>query len=466
MTVRRLLAVSLLVLVSSACQPTPVPSGTLVPETRTITAIPASATVPPATTSPLATAPPPTPVLESTPTLTAPKGVFSPRVLAILDRRSPFGGNASVFDSALIPLLKEAKNRREADPSYARLADWDLNRERLNFLLFGYGDSLEPSPENPEPQPAKIGSPTLVTLNLITHQVALVSLTHDLRSPEVEKALGILGKPLSAQRLDRAYLDPAVGSFKLLREVLTGATGLYPDYIIAFSDLAIKDLVDEVFLGLAIDVPEAFDVQPFFLEGVTYQAGHFEKGPQRFDGRRAIQYIKTVPKAEKYPPSLEHNVRKQQVFSALNDGWRKAMLDPTFWLRVVTFPKRELDRKRIVYDFDHFILIGSLETVAGSLSNYAVLGKSLSVGWPYLEPNLALYIVDKSCSLDPQIAAVRWVDANVLDDEFMQRDLANGIYPKGFGIEVPYFANPYGNLPQDYWREVRKYIWFRLMKGY
>lgn len=54
----------------------------------------------------------------------------------------------SLFDSLLRPFLYEAQKRREdrsrKDPEFIKRIDEGLNEGRVNFLLFGYGETHEP----------------------------------------------------------------------------------------------------------------------------------------------------------------------------------------------------------------------------------------------------------------------------------------------------------------------------------
>ncbi len=56
--------------------------------------------------------------------------------------------NESLFDSLMRPFMYEAQIRREdrarKEPDYAKRIDKDLNEGRINFVLFGYGETHEP----------------------------------------------------------------------------------------------------------------------------------------------------------------------------------------------------------------------------------------------------------------------------------------------------------------------------------
>src|SRR5262249_37976896 len=87
------------------------------------------------------------------------------------------------FERVLHPFLVDAKRRRQAnateDPSYWTRLDPKLNSTRLNFLLYGYGETHEP----PLTERAFIGSLTIFSYDYATRKIDLVSLTHDIRAP-------------------------------------------------------------------------------------------------------------------------------------------------------------------------------------------------------------------------------------------------------------------------------------------
>src|SRR6266851_1915215 len=87
------------------------------------------------------------------------------------------------FERVLRPLLLEAKRHRKANAAdasaYWSRLDPKLNATRLNFLLFGYGETHEP----PLTERAFIGSLTIFSYDYAIRQIDLVSLTHDIRAP-------------------------------------------------------------------------------------------------------------------------------------------------------------------------------------------------------------------------------------------------------------------------------------------
>ena len=360
----------------------------------------------------------------------------------------------ALFDALMQPLATEAQRRRadmaRSDPDFPKRIDAELNAGRVNFLLFGYGETHEP----PFTEKAIIGSHTIISYDLRTRQAAIISFTHDIRAPEIERELAKRGGRPTAARLDQAY---TVGGFKLMRQVLEDATGLSMDFQVTFKDAALQRLVDNVFGGVEVTAPMAFDVYPFYLDDVKYPGGHFPQGPQELNGRQVIQFIKTVPVAEgTYDKLLEHNSRKALVFDALSRALDEKYTDRTFWLKGAAFVAGEFVNGSVVCDFDPVALIVNnigMTVAQFSTATTANLSKARASAASQLRlPKIAQskYIVD-SAQGD---GGVQWVNANAAENPITQKDIDAGMYPT-LAMEVPINANPYGDLVTGYWTSVR-----------
>jgi hypothetical protein len=411
----------------------------------------ASPSVPPAAISTLTPMPSLTAVLADTPTvLLSPTSLPTPtETPTVQPTRKP---EASLFSVLSKSLLKEAQKRREKralnDPNYYKRVDKKLNAERINVLLFGYGETHEP----PVTEKAIIGSHTIISYDLRTQTADVISITHDTRSPEVERKLGIAGARHSVRRIDQAYF---VGGFDLMGQTLENATGLTMDFQISFHDAVIQGFVDNVFGGVEVNVPMAFEVHPFYLNGKKYPVTRFPQGRQKLSGTQVIQFIKTVPVAEvAYDVSLEHNLRKYIIFESLLESMKAKSTDPRFWLNMGRFANGEISSGAIAYDFDQNAIVkDQIGPLVVDLGMYVAKDKPQSGGLGISSIDETLYIVDQAQG----DGGVRWVNPNV-DDPYMRADIAAKVYP-GFDMEVPYYGNPYAeDLANEYWGSVRNLV--------
>ncbi len=362
----------------------------------------------------------------------------------------------SVFDSLLTPFVNEAQKRRaelaKTDADFAQRVDVALNDGRVNFLLFGYGETHEP----PATEKALIGSHTIISYDLRNRRADIISLTHDIRAPEIERELVKQGwKKAPVMRMDHAY---EVGGFALQRRMLEDATGLSIDFQLSFRDSAIQPLVDDVFGGLEVDVPMAFDVHPFYLDGKKYDKGHFTQGRQILSGRQVVQFIKTVPISEgAYHRSLEHNVRKALVLNALLDAIERNYRDSLFWLKGSGFVTSQLIGGGIAYDFDPVsMIVQNIGTTTASLRRSLADRSSAGVLLPRI--GKSRYIVDPAQG----DGGVQWVGANAAVNPITKKDMDSGVY-ESTDVEVPYDSDPYGNLVTGYWPSVRQVVKNALM---
>jgi len=360
---------------------------------------------------------------------------------------------ATQFERVLHPLLLEAIRHRQAsaaaDPTYWKRIDPHLNSTRLNFLLFGYGETHEP----PLTERAFIGSLTVFSYDYATREIDLVSLTHDIRAPEIERYLHSLGQPqVGPIKIDQAY---ATGGFNLMRRTLEDATGLAIDFQLAFKESAIAGATDSVFGGLDVDVPMAFKVNAYYLDGQKYPAGEFQKGRQRLTGTQVIQFIKTVPVEEHYDLALEHNARKHLVFRSLMEAMKEHSGDVAFLGRAALFFSSQTAQDSIAYDFDlRTLTVDSLRSLIADLARPGSGPRDDSV------PSVArtLYVVDPASG----DGGVQWVQANAHTNGVTQRDIAQHRYGE-LAMEVPYHGDPYADdLAGQYWPDVRNLIATRL----
>jgi hypothetical protein len=364
---------------------------------------------------------------------------------------TPLAIDESQFERVLHPLLLEAKRRRLAnaaqDPTYWTRLDPRLNATRLNFLLFGYGETHEP----PLTERAFIGSLTIFSYDYATHQIDLVSLTHDIRAPEAERYLHNQGQDqVGPIKIDRTY---GIGGFDLMRRTLEDASGLAIDFQLAFRESAIQGATDSVFNGLDVDVPLGFRVNGFYLDNVKYPGGEFHQGLQHLNGIQVIQFIKTVPVEEHYDPRLEHNARKHLVFRSIMDSLKQHSGDVAFLGRAALFFSSQVSSDSIAYDFDLRTLV--VDNLRKLMTNFG-RPDAPDTGMPGVQRTL--YVVDPASG----DGGVQWVQANAHDNPITERDIAQHVYGE-LAMEVPYHGDPYADdLANGYWTDVRHLIANRL----
>ncbi|MCL4368895.1 MAG: LCP family protein [Actinobacteria bacterium] len=371
-------------------------------------------------------------------------------------------GSGTFFDKLIGPFANEAGKRRAerqaSDQDYQRRVDQELNNGRVNFLLFGQGETFEP----PFEKVGVIGSHTVLSYDMTRKAADVVSITHDTRAPEIERYLQATGSDdVRPIKIDQAFrIGSRVGGkaeagFDLMRKVLEDATGLSIDFQVTFWDEAVVDLVNSAFGKVRVNVPKTFQVNPFYFKGKQYPVSEFVAGEQDLDGLQAIQFIKTVVIEDTdYPdPELEHNVRKHLLFRSMFDQWRNidSLLQRGVFLgKMLLFVTGSVRNNTITYDFDSTsLLVNNIKAVADSLKTIVFSGSG-----DQIEPEVGktLYIVDQRQGQ----GGVEWVKGST--DPVIAQEFERGFYLDQ-NMEVAVGGNPYiEDLIEGYWPAVRSLV--------
>ncbi len=363
----------------------------------------------------------------------------------------------NLYLELLKPFIIEAQKRRserqQTDPEFNHRVDADLNRSRVNFLLFGYGDTFESNNQ------ARIGSPTIISIDLDQNTIDMVSLTHDIEAVEIERFQEKkYGKKAGPSKIDQAYW---IGGFDLMRQTIEDATGFSVDFQITMNDQILADMDDHLLHGLEVDIPFNLETQPFYYKNKKYLGEKFSKGRQTLNGFRLMEFMKALPKD--YDRTTERNVRKKIVFEALLNVIKTKLfsleiLNPinNFGVNLINFITNENTAGELNTDFD---IQKTITNNLKSLLNPKIL-TSLLVNKKFPRFNKAIYIVD-SQSGD---GGVEWVDAN--KNSIIQSEIKNGFYgvTRAPAFEIPFGANPTSkDLIEGYWLSVRKLIKSKLL---
>ena len=104
--------------------------------------------------------------------------------------------DVNIFDIFMSSILAERDNHRsKLNPEQVRGADRLLNARRVNFVLFGYGETHEP----PTTEHAWIGSLSVLSYDLDKRAFQMVSIPHDTRAREAEIYLENRGHTITSR---------------------------------------------------------------------------------------------------------------------------------------------------------------------------------------------------------------------------------------------------------------------------
>lgn len=362
------------------------------------------------------------------------------------------------------PFWENAKKTREEkaknDKEWVKRIDQELNHHRVNFLLFGYGKSVEP----PNPTLIDVGSHTIISVDVDTGQIDIISVTHDVWDPGINKYRGDYGQKNSAAKIDQAFFEGKKKGgndegFRLMGKDIEEMTSLSVDYQIAFQDDEVfTDLIDGVFGGVDINVPESFDVLGYYYKGQRKGDGHFSAGTEHMSGERVCQFIKTVPKVlGAYAKSLEHNVRKAIALESLARTAINQMGNRDFQVKAVAFLAFDIIQQKIAHNFPWQIAIDAVKSVFGDPELTSQLNTGNNQG-EVLKFRSSTYMVDPAFG----DGGVQWVLAQAAVNPIIDGFVKRGVFPTrideqgrpAIDMEVTVDANPDG----DYWHSTRSLV--------
>lgn len=362
------------------------------------------------------------------------------------------------------------KQRANEGVDYDRRVDRELNAGRLNIVIWGSGISHEPPYEK-----LQIASPLVISIDYVHNRIDLISITHDVWVPFIDRTLGVFGQPGSAQRLDQAILNKEAAArfgdkFSLSKRVLEDATGLAVNFQVHLDDSVIERFVNEVTeRSLVIGVPVDMPLAAYYMgDGIHYPNGWVvPKGSTRLNASDVVGYIKSVPTVapgqpetegrQRYDPRMEHSARRAAVVMAILNYGQGHLTDPGFLFRFTNFIGGLNDPDQFSSNFDiRSIGLSSLSALAANSGSLRDAGLEL----PAL--GRALYAVDPCCTTDtdPVSAPLRWSEVAVmLGNQSVRRARDRHVFRDGLSYEVPLGADPFNNDDIAYFGSVR--IWVK-----
>jgi hypothetical protein len=400
-----------------------------------------------------------------------------------------------VADFFLRPLIEDAWRRRDtrrrADAAYDERIVEPLNRERYNALLFGWGE------EHGETYAEYAGSVSVLSFDIRAGLVDSISLSRDIRAPELERIMGDRGQRARVVRHAfqvgmRAAGGSIAGGFATLRQVVESMTGLAIDHQFLVKDVFMRDFIVVLTeklgrpLQVTVDKPHLFS--GFRLAGRDYAPGaQVQAGRIAMDSFEAMRYVLAE---DQHPIGRqdERSYRKSALFGAMMDHVQAIVQNDI--RRVLTpFSKSILDdllalltRERengaivvedgglqdlIVKLFERQFWLGQFaeHVAAGDIAP----GKLPSVGGSTNLQRGNLVIHDPFFG-DGGVLRVHNIRDNVLSAAHptIQQEVLTGILsPPDLGwMLIPPGGDPYAqDLIRDYWGAVRARVREALLPG-
>lgn len=386
-------------------------------------------------------------------------GIAGGGILAAKNRQETTEKPVNIFNELIKPFIDKAfakrAERAKNDPEYNKRIDKELNANRINIVLFGYGE------EHGQTYQDYGGSISVLSYDLRTGQVAAVHLSRDIRAPELEQRLPEdKRQPMTVRQV---YKE---GGFPLMQNLTEKITGLAVDYQVVVKDVAVADAINALADGsLEIDVPKNHQTTTFNLDGEEHPPGLIPAGKQTMKTMDAMRYILAEDEKPEGKED-ERSYRKNQVMEALIESMKKKIqTDPLFLWKIARFFIEEKNSNKLSFDFDTDLFSNALSGIAG-LVNAAKkvvgnLGINVEATFPKVNKNQQLVFHDPYFG-DGGVTRVHNIanspnDPNRKDNLKVQEEAKTGVTPPW--MLIPDGGDPYSrDLIENYWKSLRQMV--------
>jgi hypothetical protein len=362
----------------------------------------------------------------------------------------------TILDELLKPLVSEALRRRKekaaTDPDYLYRVDTELNGDplkdevlRVNFLLRSNGTMVRP-----EVDPITHSAHQIISLDLKTKKVSLISITGDTRGPRAERYLQSKGEAPILKSINDSYdaglkYEGQAGAFNLLATTFEEMSGLAMDFQMVFDDSVIKEFIDQVSGNIKVDLPYEFDVYKIMVDGVEEPADVFPEGEQELNGIKALQYMKGED-IDSQKTGRQFHQRKSLILEAVAKKIKESLFSVVnFGKSFPPFLDTQLKKEKVKLDFDIKQLINF-----DIFKDPRILGRVPGFN--------ELSIINSIFLMDPYYGGegIRTVASDAEENPASRKDLDSGEFPSYYaGLEVPINGNPYGDLVKDFWGQLQ-----------
>jgi hypothetical protein len=369
-------------------------------------------------------------------------------------------GRTLLFDQFLQPLVEDATRRRatlaKQDPQYADRVDQTLNQRRINVALLGYG-------EEHDQDYADMGvSVTVLSINLDTWDIASISLSRDIRAPELEDQ-SVRSPPRWPVTLRAAF---RMRGFAGVRNILEDATGLSIDYQVLMKDVFLRNYLNDVSGPVELIVPQDFYTNVYRLDGVEHEQSFIPAGRQTLSQDMAMTFV-LGESIDPHGRADERSYRKDLLLKTLSCQVRQKFSgrDVGFALNLLRFSVGELKNQDLTTDFDFDLIARGLANLA-----QAFIGSrgDTNATFPQLSGARELVIHDASFG-DGGVRRVHNIasspdDNGVPDNPLVKQEIEMGSL--GRYMLIPIGGNPYAtDLLNEYWPSVRSLVRTTLVSG-
>ena len=283
-----------------------------------------------------------------------------------------------VYPALLTVAEKRRNEKAEKDPDFWHRVDKELNTQRINFDLLGFGSESKQGVKNTD-------SIQLMPLDLKENELRIISIKRDTWAPEIERETEYGGH----RRINSAFL---LGGMPLAEKVLEDATGLSSDFVLGMEMEVLSRAVKDVF-GNKLEVCIPWNINDVAM-------GYFKKGPQTLDGddvlriARARQFTGGSNSTRNFMQQLILRTMMGRVKTELSSG---AINAAGFITKSLVFFEKETRGGNIVANFNLGLFL-DLGFELGKKVLKEGVGENKGFGMPEFT---ARYEIETEPALDP-----------------------------------------------------------------
>lgn len=407
--------------------------------------------------------------LESTKTLPSPSPITYKTSPSPEATRTPEEKKINLIEEILKPLtayaIKQREIRGREDPEQDIRTDNEINKYRINCLLFGYGEEHGYTYEDYG------GSISILSIDTRTGQLASFSLSRDILTPEltqlVEKQTG-KQQPVPIREVFKRGIDSGDGKqegYRLMRQVTERATGLNVDFQMILKDTVIRDFLQEITGPLIVNVDKEHSTSTYRLDRLEHPEGIILKGEQSMNAEQAMRFILAEdkkPEGKEDERSYRKNILLRAIRSKLSFMIKQETIKNLLLPKhILDFFNQQVQSGSVEMDFDPNIMSLAL----GGLGN-ALLEVTKNFG------RSEIIIPEDNISIEASVHDPFFGDGsvkrvhNIRNDALQNKgkdtpevieDSKRGFLPDWMLVTEE--GNPYSSdLINDYWGSIRRLI--------
>lgn len=154
-------------------------------------------------------------------------------------------------------VMQIREERRKADPDYEKRVDWELNKDRINFLVLGMDLGMDTREVKLGEDLARADAIVCLSLDIKGNIVKAISIPRDLHSPRTDVLASKSDLCDCAGLYFRINATTVFGTAEDMLPIMEDITGLSQDICVVFNFEGAKKIIDSIG-GVEINITQTF----------------------------------------------------------------------------------------------------------------------------------------------------------------------------------------------------------------